>query len=72
MNRVKKVGKFYMYTTIGVTSITLGVNLNNTKRMNFKEKCWKIADDVSLALLWPITAPKVIKNFANNFDTPRM
>ncbi len=73
---MKQVGKFYMYTAVTAGCITLGYDMADTKRMELVEgmgfgaRTLKITKDVSLAMIWPITGPKAIKNFVDNFDGP--
>ena len=64
------VVKIYFRTIPFVSALTLGYDLQKTTKWSYIEKTWEFAEDLTLTLIWPITAPVAIKNFINRLDLP--
>lgn len=70
MNKIKMITTLYLRTIPFATALTFGYSLQKTNKWSYSERCWEITNDITLSLVWPITAPYAINNFLSDFDSP--
>lgn len=64
MQYVKGAFRWYIGITLYVAMpITMGYTLRKTTHWPYKHKVWEMADNVSKALLWPVTGPGAIQKW---------
>lgn len=65
MNTFKKVGRFYSYGVLYSTIVVIGYGgkINTKGDMEYKEKVWKMTEDLTKCLFWPVTGPIAVKNW---------
>jgi len=68
MNTFKRVGKFYSYGILYSAIVVIGYDRKLTKDMEYKETIWKMTEDLTKCLVWPVTAPIAVKNWVNDYN----
>lgn len=63
MNFTRKIMKAYSYGVLYCGTVVICYDLGTTKRIPIRDRAFEIGKNLSKTLIWPVTAPKTIKNF---------